>query len=264
MTREEFILRTDEFYANSCFDELEVFLLDSLHSSASFNPAFRIMALNELGTYYRGATRFEEAIYYFQASIEELEKTTGTNSLEYATAINNLGGAYRMSGQFDAARCCFEKMVQIYAQHKDKSPLLYASGINNLALLDMAENNYDRAIPALQNALAIMSVSPKYRLEQATTICNLGICMLRTEHLEEAKSHLIHANDMISAMPESSQSHLAAIQSALGDLYLKQNKNEKALAAFETAKELILKHYGKNNDYINVCQTIKLLKLKLP
>ena len=260
MIGKEFILRIDKYYANSRFDELEAFLLDSLHSTASSDPTFRIIVLNELGTYYRGATRFEEAIHFFHASIAELEKTTGTNSLEYATAINNLGGAYRMSGQFDAARRCFEKMIPIYIQYKGKSPMLYASGINNLALLDMAEHNYDRAIPALQNALAIMSVSSQYRWEQATTICNLGICMLRMGHLEDAESYLIQAHDMICAMPESSQGHLAAIQSALGDLYLKQKEDEKALAAFEAAKSLILKHYGKNSDYRNACQTIKLLK----
>lgn len=233
-----FIKQIDDFYAAGRFDEL--------------------------GTYYRGATRFEEAIRFFQLAIDELAKTSGKKSLEYATAVNNLGGAFRMSGQYDSARRCFTEMTAIYAEYKDKSPMLYASGINNLALLDLACKDYEKSIPALEKALQIMSRFPQYQWEQATTLCNLGICMLRTGKLEKAEQNLLRARSMIASMPESRQGHLGAIWSALGELYLEQNDEKKALKAFEAARATILKHYGKNKDYENMERMIGKLTADQP
>ena len=56
---------------------------------------------------------------------------------------------------------------------------------------------------------------------------------------------LLQARDMIAAMPDSRQGHLGAIYSALGEVYLDLKETKKSLAAFETARDLILKHYEK-------------------
>lgn len=259
MSSDELIEIINEYYASGKFAELEAFLLDCLNRQGYSAPQYQILILNELGTYYRGATRFEEAIFYFRKTINILADTTGSRSIEYATAVNNLGGAYRMAGQYDKARECFIEMTDIYAMYQNQDPMLYASGINNLALLDLATKQYDSALCGLQKALSIISEYPQYQWEQATTLCNMGICLLRTGKPDRAESLLMQAKDMISSMPESRQGHLGAVFSALGEVYLMRKQKEKALTAFKTARAFILKHYGRNRDYENVCSMIERL-----
>lgn len=81
MIPNELIEKINTYYAESQFDELESFLLDCLNRKALSSPSFQILILNELGTYYRGATRFSEAIHYFQEAIAILKDTVGVSCL---------------------------------------------------------------------------------------------------------------------------------------------------------------------------------------
>lgn len=76
--------------------------------------------LGELGGFYRGQGRFDEAEARFRQALALLETDPGRDSPEYATMLNNLAGVHRLQGrqeealalQEGAARDCFEQAAQ--------------------------------------------------------------------------------------------------------------------------------------------------------
>lgn len=246
----------DEFYneLGSVYkkspDEVESFLLkklDAARSCCGFDP-LEIMASNELGSYYRGAGRFDESIRVFLMTEKLVRFHIGADTVEYANVLNNMAGSYRLAGQLDKAYETFEKSAEVYENKVGVNNPYYCSLLNNLALVDQNMGRYEKAGELLLRALAIAEKLDGCDRETAITLGNLGALCLEQKQYDLAEEYMDRCIKQYDSM-HSGKVHLAAAYNTLGRLYFEKSEYKKAKDAWLRSKELTLRYFGENHEY---------------
>ena len=108
----DFFRELDEVYATGRSEAVECFLTEK--TAQACPRRLRIAANNELGSFYRGSSRFEESVAAFRAAAELTACEMGKESLEYATVLNNLAGTFRLMGRQEDALSLFRQAGELY------------------------------------------------------------------------------------------------------------------------------------------------------
>ena len=137
-TLQTFYQNLDQYYAAGDVDQMERFLLETeaqYRKNTAGAAQIGIAVYNELGSLYRGISRYDASISSFQHARQLVEKEIGTDSVQYATVLNNMAGTCRLMGHFDDALRLFHMAEQIYARAGEEQSYAYASVLNNLSLI---------------------------------------------------------------------------------------------------------------------------------
>ncbi|MDQ2711120.1 MAG: tetratricopeptide repeat protein [Acidobacteriota bacterium] len=187
-----------------------VILSDFGDADKWFSKATELDPGNVLGWYYLGRTkynenRFEEALSAF--------KTCLKLAPNHVRAEDNLGLTLQGLGRYDEAEQAFQNAIDWQANAPSKDPWPFI----DMGSMQLENNHPEKAIPYLQQAIAMVPNSPKAHQQ-------LGKSYLALHDFSKAKSELEEA---IKLAPDSAPGHYI-----LGQLYQKQGQSEKAKQEF--------------------------------
>ena len=117
---------------------------------------------DELGdTYDKGLRlyheqRYEEAVPFFERTVELSEARYGANNPTIALDLHNLAELYRLTGRYHEAEELYLRAIALDKQNDSLDPVSLAASYNNLALVYRAENRLTEAEQLYEQALVML------------------------------------------------------------------------------------------------------------
>ena len=242
-----FYQQLDRLYADEP-RSVESFLLDSL---AAFRQAEDqegiIAASNELGSLYRGQTRYDDSTVAFQEALDRMEALGLKGSVPYLTALLNRAGTYRLGGRAEEAVTDFRTVLTLLeGQSGANVPYIRASALNNLGLTYEELGRLDLAEDYAVRAMEVIRTQPGTEAEVASSQNNLATICLRQDRLEEADAWIARAMPYYESEAARQDPHLANAYTTLAAIRCRQDRLEEALAAYDTAAPVMERFFGRN------------------
>jgi len=261
--RASFYNQLDELYLNGDQRAIEAYILDMAQTySANGDTVQWVMAMNELGSFYRGASRFDLSIKSFSEVLDTIAQYLGKENLNYAVTLNNLAGVYRMMGDHSIALQLFLKSKSIYHDCDFKVDVTYIALLNNIALAYQGSGNLKESEQNLLEALKELEKIPDCDVEKATTMNNLATLYLRMKKIEDSKIVLNKALLIFSEKRYSDNPHHAAALNLMGNICCKEEDYTSALPLFQKAICITEKFFGRNHDYAMACESLGAAYIK--
>lgn len=145
----DFFHTLDGLYADGRHDEIEDFLRRTLAQHricCGGHDAVFTAALNELGTYYRGAGRYDESVQAFEEAGRDILSYGQKDTADYATNRINLAGTLRLQHQYDRALALYEEARHIYLRLEGRQSYHYAATLNNISLVYLDQKDAAKAL----------------------------------------------------------------------------------------------------------------------
>lgn len=258
-TLETFYRDLDQCYTNGDVDQVERFLLEAeaqYREDTAEAAEIGIAIYNELGSLYRGISRYDASITSFQRARELVAQEIGTDSVQYATVLNNMAGTCRLMGHFDDALKLFQMAEEIYAHTGEEQSYAYASVLNNMSLVYRELEDLQPAIAYLEKALNIIQTMPNTEQEIAITYNNLAAMYRQADDTEKAKQCVNLAIDFFERCREEENVHYAAgLNSLAGFLYAEQDY-ARALELYQKSAQYTKRFFGENIEYGITCRNM--------
>ena len=151
-------------------ERTEMFLLKSREEFQTAGNAAGLVAVhNELGSFYRGTSRYTESLTAFQLAGEEIIRRLGMDCAEYATLLNNMAGTYRLMGSPKEAAELFQQAIDIYRDQGAEDSYAFISVLNNISLAYQELGRLEEAAVYLEQALTKLRRIPGHLHEAAVT-----------------------------------------------------------------------------------------------
>lgn len=219
------------------------------HKTGTNQPLF-IAANNELGSFFRGAGRYQESVQAFETAGSLIKDLAGESSIEYATNRNNIAGTYRLMGQYEKALELFSYVKSRYATLAGRNHYYYASALNNMALVYIQQKEYANAADCLKEALAIIRKMPERQEEAAITLVNLYAVEKKEEYLKDALDIYEHL--------ENKGVHYSAALDMMGVHYYEQGNYADAEQCFRKAMAEVYQYYGESEEYRKASKNLQM------
>ncbi|MGN1014798.1 MAG: tetratricopeptide repeat protein [Butyricicoccus sp.] len=252
---QEFYKQLDLQYAQGDLQGVERFLLESAQDKQN-SVGDRIAILNEIGSFYRGTSRYAQSEAAFEQARALTEEHLGRNSVQYATVLNNMAGTYRLMQNYVKAIQLFLESVNIYRDLGMENTYQFASVLNNLSLAYRQTKRLEPAIEYLRQALAIIETMPDKRQEVAITYNNLTAMYYANGQTDCAMFTLNRALQEFEKCSEEENVHYAAGLNSLAGVLYSEGKHEKALEVYRKSMRYTLKFFGENMEYGITCQNM--------
>lgn len=268
---QNFYEELDRYYQQHDNVKAEAFLLDmvdrtrALHdvgilpdSCPSCIPAATInleyvSVCNETACFFRGISRFQRSIEFFDDALLELEHFSRQKTANYATILFNKAGTLRLMGHYDEAIAAFEGSESFFLEESNKNCYLLASIHNNMALTYQDQKFPEQAIKYIQLALADLPEIPETCAERGTSFNNLAAAYIRLGDYEAAKKAIDTSIAILKEFDHGLNAHYPAALNTLASLSYKKGNYTEALEGFQLALEKTEMIFGKNIDYKNGC-----------
>ena len=203
------------------------------------NERTRSVYFNQLGRAKNNQGEYEEAVKYYEKSIEINERILDKSDPALATSYNNIALAYNDMGDYSKALEYYEKSIEIDERTLDKNDPNLATSYNNIALVYNNMDEYLKALEYYKKSIEIRKISlPKNHPGLATTYSNIGQVYNNMGEYSKAlecyeKSHKIFEIALPKNHPE-----LATSYNNIASVYYNMKKYSKALELFERALEI--------------------------
>lgn len=258
---EYFYRRLDQYYVEGDLEAVERFLLDYRQETKQHGGDVLIAVCNELGSFYRGTSRYEESVSAFQEAGDAIAAQLGTDCVEYATLLNNMAGTFRLAGQQERAVNYFSKAVDIYHRQGAEDSYAYASVLNNMALAYQELGENEQAAHNLEQALTLIRNMPGHRHETAVTYSNLTALYHKMGKQQEAMRCLDLALKTFEECSEEENVHYAAALNSLAGFLYSSGDYERAVSTYQKAAAYTKRFFGENVEYAvthqNMCWVYK-------
>ena len=242
-----FFRELDEVYATGQSETVERFLMERTRETCPIS--LRIAAGNELGSFYRGSSRYEQSVAAFHSTAELIVREMGEESLEYATVLNNLAGTFRLMSRYEDALSLFRQAGEIYRKNGAAHSYLYASVLNNMALVHRETGELAQAAQYLEGALELICAMPDRVQETAITYNNLAALYLASGEEERAEWAIRMAMDTFARCAREENVHYAAGLNSLAGLLYQKGEYHRALELYEQSAEYTRYFFGENLEY---------------
>ena len=110
---------------------------------------------NNLAGMYQDMGRYEEALSWYERSLEIKLEQVGERHLDIATIYNNLATLYQEMKEYEKALALFNQSLEIKLEQLGERHPDVATSYNNLAYLYQAMGRYEGALPRYQQSLDI-------------------------------------------------------------------------------------------------------------
>lgn len=249
-TVQDFYEQLDRCYDRG-IEETERFLLDC---EADFRDRedrtdLQIAVYNELGSFYRGLSRYPQSAEAFSNACVLTEAAVGRDSIQYATVINNMAGTYRMAGDPDKALELFSQSKEIYEHIGETKGYEYASLLNNMALVLQELQRFTEALPMLEQAGELLKTIPGHRHEMAVTEANLCALYDRLGRKMESLDRMDRALDLFESLSDEDNVHYAAALNTLAGILFQSGDMDRALDTYEKSAAHTKRFFGENMEY---------------
>jgi len=123
----------------------------------------------------------DEAITFYERSIELFERMDPPSAIDIASLCNNLAYIYKSCGDFDTAENLYLKALELYNEHLGSEDEETAAICNNIGALYLAAGCYEQAREMFVMALdARRKVFGEKHLETAQAYANLAVALSHT------------------------------------------------------------------------------------
>ncbi len=188
-------------------------------------------SLNGLGIAYDSLGRYEEAISYHQQSLE-IQREIG-NRGGVANSLNGLGNAYKNLGRYEEAISHHQQCLEIKREIGDRGGV--AASLNGLGNAYNSLGRYEEAISCYQQSLEIQrEIGDRDGI--AASLCNLGNAYNSLGRNEEAISYY---QQSLEIQPEIRNRRWEANSlNGLGNAYNSLGRNEEAISYYQQSLEI--------------------------
>lgn len=261
MTLQDYLDQVDAAYGTLTGKALEsriAELCDAARAAFGEESGEHASMLGELGAYYRGQRRLQEAEGCCVKALDLLERSAGRASAACATARNNLAGVHRLMGRYEQAEEEFLDCLDLYRRTVGERDILYAGGLNNYSLLCLDRRDYDKALALQAQAAEILRDLPGCRDELASSLGNQGMLLQFLGCLPEAEERLTQAVRMYETELGTDTPHYHAVLDGLGAVYLQAGDHRRAIEQFEKAAGAAEALYGpRHPEYLAIRQRLE-------
>ncbi len=258
-TLQIFYQNLDQCYTKGDVDQVERFLLEAeaqYRENTAGAAEIGIAVYNELGSLYRGISRYDASISSFQHARELVAQEIGADSVQYATVLNNMAGTCRLMGNFDDALQLFRMAEEIYAHAGEEQSYAYASVLNNMSLVYRELEDLQPAIEYLEKALTIIRTMPNTEQEIAITYNNLAAMYRLADDTEKAKHCVDLAIEFFEQCREEENVHYAAGLNSLAGFLYAEHDDERALELYQKSAQYTKRFFGENIEYGITCRNM--------
>lgn len=252
----------DNLYQTGRTGEIEAYIrkmMEANRGCCGGHGILFISCLNEMGSYYRGISRYEDSVRAFEEAGRDILGDMGQESVEYATNRCNLAGTARMMGDYDWALKLFTEAATIYNMVVGKESYYYSTVLNNLALLYLERKEYEKAIGSLTEALDRIRRMPGQKEEEAITLVNLAVASQKLFRIPEAEEYLYMAMRIYERL-EHKGVHYAAALNMQGTLCMEKKDYSGAKEAFVKARDATFQYFGENDDFVRAIENIAFVE----
>lgn len=250
MDQNAFYEQLERLYAAGERLGVERFLLEAEQQcKTQADTAGEITVLSELGSYYRGISRYEQSISAFCQAQDAIVCMRGKESLDYAVNALNLAGTYRMQRDTEKALALFEEAMHICRNLGVERDGIYASMLNNMALAQQDGGDWDGAEQSMQQALALLWEIPGSEVEQATTLTNLAALHERGQRYGDAVRMAEQSLGVYRQSGNTSNPHYASALHQLAGLRLRGGEFDEAIELYMDSMRRTEQVFGRNVDY---------------
>jgi tetratricopeptide (TPR) repeat protein len=188
-------------------------------------------SLTSLGNAYYFLGRYEEALSYYQQSLEierEIEDRQGE-----AISLNNLGIAYNSLGRYEEAISYYQQSLEIYREIGNRRGI--ADSLNGLGAAYYFLVRYQEAISYYQQSLEIQREIGNRR-GVAASLNNLGRAYNSLVRYEEALSYYQQSLEIYREIGD--RRGVAASLNGLGNVYNSLGRYEDAISYHQQSLEI--------------------------
>lgn len=260
MDMNNFYYKVDKLFEEKKAAEAEQFMKDTLtQAEAECDAGAVITVCNELGGYYRAASRYAEGIELYEKALKIMKEMGLASSEHYGTTLVNYATTYTMAGDIIKALNLYTEAAEIYAAAGLGGDYRLAALFNNMSYICQDLEDYPQAQEYLEKALFILKMLPDSEIEVAIANTNLAGVYLAMNLVDEAKVTIKKALDMFITESGTSDVHYAGAVCTLGEIYFRENDFEKACALFREGLSLTERDYGTENlSYAILCENTAL------
>ncbi len=223
------------------------------------------VSLRYVGISFTSLSRNDSALYYWNKSLEVLEKQQRAESLDAASCQNNLGSFYFGKGDYKTAEPYYKKVLEIRKKLLGEEHPNYASSLNDIGSLYRRMGDYKSAELYYQQALVIRKkVLGEEHPSYASSLNNLAFLY---EDMDDYKSAEYYFGQVLEvrkkALGEEHPDYASSLYN-LGLLYFGMGDYKTAEPYYKKALEIRKKVLGEEHpNYVSSLNDIGILYRKM-
>ncbi|MBR2189059.1 MAG: tetratricopeptide repeat protein [Eubacterium sp.] len=258
-TFDTFYRELDALYDQGDLQRVERYLQEQREQYVQEYPRYfkeLVAVCNEMGSFYRGTSRYDRSAEAFQSALGYIEEDMGKNCIQYATVLNNMAGTYRLTGDYQKAITLFLEARDIYLAQGQKDSYEYASVLNNISQAYLETRTYDQAIAYLKEALALVRRISGSHQDIAITYNNLAALYRAAGDHDEAKRCAKEAIREFEQCADEENVHYAAGLNSLAGILYAEQQYEQALELYQKSAAYTKRFFGENIEYGVTCRNM--------
>ena len=192
------------------------------------------MTYHQLGVMTNDLGKYEEAIGYYEKSIEIEETRAPRNLQNIANSYNDIGWAYYSTGNYAKALEFYEKALKIRRDSLSPNHPDIASCYHRMGSVYSSTGDYPKALSSYVKSLAIRQQSlPSTHPDLANSYNNIGnVYSSMSDYLRALSSHENALTIWQQSLP-STHPDLATSYNNIGNVYYNIGNYTKALSSYE-------------------------------
>jgi tetratricopeptide (TPR) repeat protein len=194
---------------------------------------------HQLGKTKYDQGEYQEAITFYEKSLEIKEKTLPPNHLNLAPSYNNIGLVYFNMGDYSKAFSSYKKALEIQQRSLPPNHPSLAMSYNNIGVVYRNMGDYSKALSSHEKALAVRQQSlPPNHPNLAISYNNIGNVYADMKDYSKALSY--YKKDLEISQKSLPPNHpdLRSSYNNIGMVYFNMGDYSKALSYYEKALEI--------------------------
>ncbi len=229
-------------------------------------PEFRVFIGNVyagLGRMEHGKGNYTKAESLLNESAGVLERSVGTNDLNYSNTINDLGNLYKDKGDYGRSETLLKQAADIRKKALGETSAVYGVSLNNLGSLYEQMGDYERAATHYENALGIWrsSLGSEHPLIANGTNNLAGVLVKYGGYEQAIRIYTVSLNICEKVYGTKHEKYITTL-SNLGNVYRQMRNPAEAERLLSRAIELRKENLGENNvDFLFSLNNLGLVKM---
>ncbi|CAF4225941.1 unnamed protein product [Rotaria sordida] len=231
---------------NNKAEELYNMLLNEASNENDESYCYHCLGMikNDLGQY-------DEAIEFYQKSLDIEEKTLPPNDPDLASSYNNIGLVHYNMGEYSKALSSYERSLEIKKIALPPNHPDFAQSYNNIGNVYINMGEYSKALSSYERSLEIRKIAlPPNHPNLASSYNNIGIVYRNMGEYSTALTY--YEKDLEISLKALPPNHpdLATSHNNIGAVYENMGEYSKALSYYEKAQDIWKKSLPSNHPHI--------------
>ncbi|CAF4866765.1 unnamed protein product [Rotaria sp. Silwood1] len=215
-------------------NELYEFLLDQTDSDREKTHFYHQLAWNK-----KNQKKYDEAITFYEKSLEIKQKVMPPNSRSFAVSYNEIGSVYEKLNEYTKALLYYEKGLVIQQEILPSNDPGLASTFNNIGSVYEKLNDYPKALLFHEKALEIrQNIDPSNNLTLSFSYNNIGSVYKKMGEYSKSLSSHKKALEIQQKILPSYHPDLAQTYSNIGFVYSEMCQYSKARQYHQQAVDI--------------------------